>query len=79
MVPASVRIMDELPLSANGKVDRRALAQSYESGGAVEDPRAAQPLKGLESRIAEVWREVLEVSEIGREEDFYAAGRRTRC
>ena len=74
MVPASVRIMDELPLSANGKVDRRALAQSYESGGAVEDPRAAQPLKGLESRIAEVWREVLEVSEIGREEDFYAAG-----
>lgn len=74
MVPASVRVMDELPLSANGKVDRGALAQSCESGSAVEAPRAVQPLDGPESRIAEVWKEVLEVSEIGREEDFYAAG-----
>jgi pyochelin synthetase len=74
MVPVSVRIMDDLPLSANGKVDRKALARPYESGNAVAVPKAVRPLSGLETQIAEVWKEVLEVSEIGRAEDFYAAG-----
>lgn len=73
MVPLSVQIMDDLPLSSNGKVDREALAR-IDQPAAPEAPKAPGTLRGAEIRIAEVWQEVLEVSGIGPDEDFYALG-----
>ncbi|QKG19890.1 non-ribosomal peptide synthetase [Actinomadura verrucosospora] len=69
MVPAAFRILDELPLSPNGKVDRRALPEPETPAGAGEPPRG-----GTERRVAAVWASVLGVPEIGRDDDFFASG-----
>ncbi|MGW8982009.1 non-ribosomal peptide synthetase [Streptomyces parvus] len=76
MVPASVEIMDALPLNRNGKVDRRALASSAERG--VRPPpvrvrRSAAP--GSWHRIVvEAWRDVLEADHLEDHDDFFEEG-----
>ena len=74
MVPASLTVMDAMPLSANGKIDRKALLSSFTSRQESEEQPLAAPQGGLEERIAALWRDVLENERIGRDEDFYAAG-----
>lgn len=77
MVPASFVALDALPLTANGKVDRRALpappAISHTAGvPEVEhtDPR----LHVLETRLNDIWREVLGVDMLSRTDQFFDAG-----
>lgn len=74
MVPASISVLDAVPLSPNGKVDRKALTRSYTGGHASAGRALSQPHGGMEEEIAAVWRDVLEVDQLGRDEDFYAAG-----
>ena len=75
MVPASVTIMDALPLSANGKIDRKALIRERSNVLAAPGASAASPLKGdLEEGIAAVWSDVLDIERIERDDDFYALG-----
>jgi amino acid adenylation domain-containing protein len=73
MVPAQYVVMRELPLTPNGKIDRRALPEPDASSGA-ERPAPVPPRTPLEARIAEVWRDVLGVTEVGIEDDFFALG-----
>ncbi len=56
MVPSAVMVLDELPLNANGKVDRKALPPPVGSRGAAD--RVA-PRSALEARLAAVWAEIL--------------------
>ncbi|HSF43897.1 MAG TPA: amino acid adenylation domain-containing protein, partial [Thermoanaerobaculia bacterium] len=72
MVPASFVPLPALPLTAHGKVDRRALAAFEEA----EAPRAAAeaPANPLEERLAALWAELLEVDSVGRDESFFALG-----
>ncbi|MBW4718323.1 non-ribosomal peptide synthetase [Saccharothrix obliqua] len=68
LVPAVVVPVDRLPLSPNGKVDRRALpAPVWSAGG-------ESPADEVEEHIAAVWRDHLGVAEIGRDADFFALG-----
>jgi len=72
MVPASITELPQLPLSANGKLDRRALA-------AVEPPqqpptRAVAPRNDAERRIATIWRRALERAEFGVHDNFFDIG-----
>ncbi|HEX6042084.1 non-ribosomal peptide synthetase [Longimicrobium sp.] len=68
MVPAVFVALDALPLSPNGKVDRKALP-APDAG-----PRAvSQPASAAERRIAAVWREVLGV-EVGVDDNFFDVG-----
>ncbi|MFE3578023.1 amino acid adenylation domain-containing protein [Streptomyces vinaceus] len=75
MLPAAFATLDALPLTANGKVDRRALpapAQLTErlaTGTAYEAP--ATPTEEL---IAESWRELLGADRVGVHDDFFALG-----
>ncbi len=73
MVPSFVVPLGELPLTPNGKVDRRALpapqAARPEAAGAPARPRTA-----LEGELVEVWRELLGVSDLGVQDDFFALG-----
>ena len=73
MVPDVVVTLDALPLSANGKVDRRALPAPIPQESA---PDVAAPASPLESLIAEVWAELLgwPVASIGRDSNFLALG-----
>jgi mycobactin phenyloxazoline synthetase len=72
MVPARVVALDEMPLSANGKVDRRAVAASWRTDEGTETFVA--PRNALETVVAKVWAEVLEVPHVGLEDPFFALG-----
>ncbi|RAR71437.1 non-ribosomal peptide synthase protein (TIGR01720 family)/amino acid adenylation domain-containing protein, partial [Paracidovorax anthurii] len=71
MVPALFMVLPALPLSANGKVDRKALPEPAEptgaaSGGAPQGPR--------EEALEAVWSEVLGRPGVGRDENFFELG-----
>ncbi|MFF5937257.1 amino acid adenylation domain-containing protein [Streptomyces sp. NPDC012508] len=78
MVPARVRVVDGLPLTPNGKVDRRRLLESAPAPaptpGAPRAERSEPPRPGLESRIAQLWVEVLGGELPGRDLGFFDAG-----
>ncbi|HST61354.1 MAG TPA: non-ribosomal peptide synthetase, partial [Longimicrobium sp.] len=70
MVPSAFVILDALPTTPNGKLDRRALP-------APETERGAEPLPprdALEARVAEVWGEVLGADRIGVHDNFFDLG-----
>ncbi len=73
MVPRRWVFLDVLPLTAQGKVDRRALP---EPGG--ERPELAQefaaPAGVVEELLAEIWAEVLGVDRVGRHDNFFDLG-----
>ncbi|MFP3938811.1 MAG: amino acid adenylation domain-containing protein [Thermoanaerobaculia bacterium] len=76
-VPARVIAVPELPLTANGKVDRKALL-ARRSDGEEQRPELdvgyAAPRSRLERRIAETWREVLGIDRVGRRDNFFDLG-----
>ena len=71
MVPSAVVWLDELPLNANGKVDRGRLPDPSEA--ARQRPHVP-PRDDLERQLCEIWQEVFEVERIGVEDDFFELG-----
>ncbi|HEX5872595.1 MAG TPA: amino acid adenylation domain-containing protein, partial [Longimicrobium sp.] len=69
MVPSAWVPMDALPMTPNGKVDRKALPAP-----AAESRAAARPQSGVERRIARVWEEVLGISGVGLDDNFFEIG-----
>ncbi len=77
MVPAEIEFMAELPRTASGKVDRRALAarpagDDGDDGGRGDVDQA--PATPLEEVVAGIWAEVLERGRIGRRDSFFDLG-----
>ncbi|MFE3360807.1 phosphopantetheine-binding protein, partial [Streptomyces californicus] len=69
MVPASVMVLDEIPLTPAGKLDRRALPEP------VLAPREFRtPTSDIEAIIAAVFAEVLGVDAVGLDDSFFALG-----
>jgi amino acid adenylation domain-containing protein len=73
MVPARVVLLPQLPLSANGKVDRRALPEPTMAERDLDGEFVA-PRDDIEAAVAQAWSEVLGVSPIGVHDDFFALG-----
>jgi amino acid adenylation domain-containing protein len=73
MVPASVVVLDALPLSANGKVDRRALPEPGQAAPPARAPFVA-PSSDRERLIAEIWRDVLQLPRVGIHDNFFELG-----
>ncbi|QDR79901.1 non-ribosomal peptide synthetase [Sporomusa termitida] len=75
MLPARIQIVDKLPLTGNGKLDRKALkkwiTQSAAEPAASSAPQSAD---GLETKLAEIWAEALSIKAIGRSQNFYDQG-----
>jgi amino acid adenylation domain-containing protein len=72
MVPSAFVALDRIPLTPSGKLNRRALPRPTESGGA---PAAfTSPRAGLEEQVAAIWREVLGVERVGRNDGFFDLG-----
>jgi amino acid adenylation domain-containing protein len=60
MVPASVQLVDAIPTTANGKVDRAALLRSAAPTGTESGPAETVEYQGeVEQRLAEIWAELL--------------------
>lgn len=74
MVPGQIRLLDRLPLSANGKVDvARALATATPAEIA-ETAAAGTPGDALTRRLTALWEDVLQVPGAGPDGDFFALG-----
>jgi amino acid adenylation domain-containing protein len=73
MVPAAIVILDQLPLNANGKIERRALPDPQALVSASEQ-RYAPPRTSLERSLAEIWSEALAVQNVGIHDNFFEAG-----
>jgi amino acid adenylation domain-containing protein len=73
MLPSAFVTIKELPLTPNGKVDRRALP-SPEQIGAEADTDFVAPRTPMEEKVAEIWREILELTQIGVESNFFDLG-----
>jgi amino acid adenylation domain-containing protein len=73
MVPQSFVTLEALPLSPNGKVDRRALPTPEQTRTEVEDTYVA-PRSPVEEGLARIWSEVLGVERIGVYDDFFELG-----
>lgn len=71
MIPHVVNWLDKLPVTLHGKLDKSRL--SFEKN-ALESEEKIQPRTKLEQQLAAIWREVLHVSEIGINEDFFDLG-----
>ncbi|MDB4949056.1 MAG: Malonyl CoA-acyl carrier protein transacylase, partial [Gemmatimonadetes bacterium] len=71
MVPSAFVRIDALPLTAGGKVDRRALP-APPAGGEGREYRA--PRTPVEAALAEAWSEVLGVARVGIDDDFFDLG-----
>ena len=72
MVPSAWVVLEQLPLLANGKVDRKSLPAATPSDGA--DRPYEPPLGQLETRIAALWRELLGVERVSRHDTFFELG-----
>jgi len=70
MIPEALIFLDKLPLNRNGKVDRKALPEPDQSDvGAVTPPR-----NGAEAALISIWEDVLSVSGLGIDHNFFALG-----
>ncbi len=76
MVPDLYVGLPALPLSAHGKIDRKALPQPQGATGAaaVEASRPSVPETALQRELLEVWRTLLGPVEIGIHDDFFRLG-----
>lgn len=72
MVPARIVIVDQIPLTPNGKLDRRAVASRLES--AVVSTGDSAPRSDVEAALAAIVAEVLGVDSVGVRHDFFAMG-----
>ncbi|WP_086661048.1 non-ribosomal peptide synthetase [Lentzea kentuckyensis] len=72
MVPSAILTVDRIPLTANGKLDHRALPSPDRA--AFADVAPEPPRTPAEQRVAELWREVLGVEQIGVQDNFFALG-----
>ncbi|MFS2001979.1 amino acid adenylation domain-containing protein, partial [Duganella sp. CT11-25] len=72
MVPGAIVVLPAFPLTPNGKLDRKALPAPD------DDPHQAAPAEPpqgeMETLLADIWRQLLGVSQVGRHDDFFALG-----
>ena len=72
MIPSFFIRLPHLPVTANGKADRKALSEKRIS--VVKEEKRAEPASGTQARLLAIWKEVLEVDDIGIEDGFFDVG-----
>lgn len=73
MIPSRIKALKELPLSANGKVDRKKLKPIQVSDDKHQNA-VDEPLTGMEQKVAAIWKEILQIERVGRDDNFYSVG-----
>jgi amino acid adenylation domain-containing protein len=72
MVPAAIVVLDALPLTANGKLDRKALPAPQ--GDAYGRGVYEAPEGEIERTVGRIWEELLGVERVGRQDNFFELG-----
>jgi len=72
MVPSAFVVMQQFPVTSNGKLDRRALPAPTRTDAILRD---FEPPQGeIEHIIATVWQDILELDKVGRFDNFFRSG-----
>jgi nonribosomal peptide synthetase DhbF len=72
MVPSAYVMLEKIPLTANGKVDRKALPVP---GMGAYAAKSYEPPQGeVETKLAQLWAEVLQLEQVGRHDNFFERG-----
>jgi len=75
MIPACLRVMDDIPLDPNGKVDRAALPAPWTRRADMSDLDGfLAPSTPLEKQLGTVWAETLEIDEVGVHDNYFLLG-----
>ena len=73
MIPSAFVVLDQFPLTPNGKIDRKALPApdmgNLATGSEFEPPRTP-----TEEILANIWAEVLAIEQVGRHDNFFEVG-----
>ena len=72
MVPAAYVCLERMPLTVNGKLDRKALPEP--EGDAYGEREYEEPQGEIERKLAAIWEEVLHVERVGRHDNFFELG-----
>uniref|UniRef100_UPI0031CDE119 amino acid adenylation domain-containing protein n=1 Tax=Saccharothrix mutabilis TaxID=33921 RepID=UPI0031CDE119 len=73
LVPSTIVVLPELPLTPSGKLDRKALPEP-QVADATADATADAPRDPREEILAELFADVLGLDRVGRDDDFFALG-----
>jgi acyl-coenzyme A synthetase/AMP-(fatty) acid ligase len=73
MVPSAFVLMEQLPLTANGKLDRRALPE-VNAWTAGTDAAYVAPATEMERTVASLWQELLGLERVGTHDNFFDLG-----
>lgn len=71
MIPEQLELLYQLPLTANGKVDRKGIAKRFEK---QEEQKFEAPHPGIESEVSGMWTKLLQVDKINRKSSFFMIG-----
>lgn len=74
MIPNKVVVFDRLPLTANGKIDVKALAASDRTDVDSKDRPFVAPRTNTERRVAVLWKKVMKLETVSTQDDFFASG-----
>ncbi|HEX3131701.1 MAG TPA: amino acid adenylation domain-containing protein, partial [Thermoanaerobaculia bacterium] len=72
MVPAAFVQLDAMPLTSNGKIDRKALPEP--EAGPAEERELVEPRTPLERYLAGLWRDALKIDRISIHDSFFEMG-----
>ncbi|MBO3287394.1 non-ribosomal peptide synthetase [Paenibacillus sp. FSL M8-0228] len=72
MIPSAFVQLDRLPLTTNGKIDRKALP--VPDKGLHTGIEYVAPRTDVEQLLASIWQEVLEIPQVGIHDDFFTLG-----
>jgi amino acid adenylation domain-containing protein/non-ribosomal peptide synthase protein (TIGR01720 family) len=73
MVPSAFVLLDQMPLTPNGKINRRALPAPEVSRPELEQ-RYVAPRNDIEAALVDMWQEVLDINPIGVSDNFFDLG-----
>lgn len=72
MIPTAFVMLDSMPLSANGKLDRKRLPQPDMSR--IPTQHYHKPQNPVERILADIWRDLLGIKQVGRHDNFFELG-----
>ena len=74
MVPCAFVFLDELPLTGNGKIDRKALLKLPAPNLTIGAAHSAEPTSEMERVVAQAWQQALGIPSVGLTENFFDLG-----
>ena len=76
MIPERVLFLESMPLTLNGKIDRKRLPSpsQTDANSSFAKGRSTEPASEVEKKIAEAWRKVLAAEHVGRDDNFFDLG-----